>query len=62
MVKFSPYSLVAIKLGGENYYRRPKGMHESTHARKMAEIWEAEEVVDGYLAMFMMQKVKKLKS
>lgn len=34
------------KLGGENFYRRPKGMHRKTYDRLFDEIIQAEEVCD----------------
>lgn len=45
------------KLGGEEFYRRPKGMHKQTFERKLEEIWEAEEVADGYLAHYLLKFV-----
>lgn len=40
------------RLGGENYWHKPKGMHHKTHARMMKEICDAEEMCDAYLAYF----------
>ncbi len=37
------------KLGGENFYRRPKGMHRKTYDRLFDEIIRAEEVCDMYM-------------
>lgn len=50
------------KLGGENYFMRPKGMHTRTHERLMKKIWEAEEVCDGHLAAFVQDKLGQLEA
>jgi len=50
------------KLGGENFFIRPKGMHTRTHERMMKKIWAAEEVCDGYLAAFVREKLGSLEA
>lgn len=37
------------RLGGEDFYIRPKGMHNKTHKRIMEQVWAAEEVCEYYL-------------
>lgn len=37
------------KLGGENYYRKPKGMHQKTYDRLLGKYWKAEEEADRWL-------------
>lgn len=49
------------RLGGEDYWRRPKGMHRKTHERLMEEIWDAEQVADGFLAMYVAKKFGLMK-
>ncbi len=48
------------KLGGEDYWRKPKGMHWKTHERLVNEIWMAEEEADAYFAQFVMKRLKGL--
>lgn len=49
------------RLGGDNYWRKPKGMHDKTHERMVEEIRDAESVCDFYMAQFVMQRFGPLK-
>ncbi len=44
------------KIGGENHYRRPKGMHEKTYQRLLNAYWQAEQVSDNILAQEYMRR------
>lgn len=44
------------KLDGENYYRKPKGMHKKTYDRLLREYWRAEQASDNLLAVAYMQR------
>ena len=49
------------KLGRDDYWRKPKGMHHKTHERMIEEIHDAEEVCNGYMAQFVMKRFGGLK-
>ena len=46
------------RLGGEEFWLKPKGMHETTYQRKLQEIFDAEELCDYYLALMMSKYLK----
>jgi hypothetical protein len=48
------------KLGGEEYWHKPKGMHWKTYERMVEEIDDAEDLCDGYLAEFVMRRLGSL--
>ena len=48
------------KLGGNEYWRKPKGMHWKTFQRMVEEIHDAEEVCDAYLAQLVMKRFGSL--
>ncbi len=48
------------RLGGDDYWCKPKGMHWKTFERIVQAIHEAEEVCDGYLAQFVMRRFGSL--
>jgi len=48
------------RLGGENYYRRPKGMHRTTHERLTIKLWQAEAEADQYFSEMVMSRFGNL--
>ena len=47
------------KIGGENYSRRPKGMHEKTYWRLLNEFWRAEMISDNMFGEIYMRRFKR---